>query len=164
MTDLAGIPTWLAQNELPLVRAAHLLAVVLWIGGVGFVTTTLIPLIRRAYARDDRLAAFMRLEEVFAGQARLTVAIAGASGLWMTWRLALWSRCASAEYWRMHAMVAVWALFATMLYVLEPFVLRRRRGAPSAASFGRIEIMHRMMLIVSLVAAGGAVAGSHGLV
>lgn len=155
---------WIARNDLALARALHVLAVVLWIGGVAFVTTTLIPSIRRAYAREARMAAFLKFEEAFAGQARITVALAGASGLWMVWRLDLWSRFLSTEFWWMHAMVCVWAIFAAMLYVVEPFVLRRRRAAPPPEAFGRLETMHRVLLLLSLLTAGGAVAGVHGLV
>lgn len=34
-------------DELALTRAAHVAAVVLWIGGVAFVTTVLLPAVRR---------------------------------------------------------------------------------------------------------------------
>ena len=39
-----------------LARAFHVLGVVLWIGGVAFVTTTLIPSLRKMLDSDKRLA------------------------------------------------------------------------------------------------------------
>ena len=35
------------MDQLAIARALHVLAVVLWIGGVGFVTTVLLPAVRR---------------------------------------------------------------------------------------------------------------------
>ena len=45
-----------------LARAVHVVGVVLWIGGVAFVTTTLIPSIRNMSDTDQRLTLFERLE------------------------------------------------------------------------------------------------------
>lgn len=67
-------------------RAAHILAVLMWIGGVGFVTLVLFPSIRRSTRKEERLAAFHKFEGRFAPQAAVWVLLAGASGLWMTWR------------------------------------------------------------------------------
>ena len=52
--------------------------------------------------------------------------LAGASGLWMIWRADMWERFADPRFWWMHAMVAVWSIFALMLFVLEPFFLHAR--------------------------------------
>ena len=59
----------------------------LWIGGVGVVATVLTPAIRRSRPPEERFAAFHALESGFAHQARITTVLAGASGLYMTWRL-----------------------------------------------------------------------------
>jgi len=37
-------------------RALHVLGVVLWIGGVGFVTSVLLPAVRRMKTADERYA------------------------------------------------------------------------------------------------------------
>ena len=39
-------------------RALHIIAVVLWIGGVAFVTTVLIPSLKNTQSADNRLALF----------------------------------------------------------------------------------------------------------
>lgn len=147
-----------------LARAIHVLSVVLWIGGVAFVTITLMPAIRRTVPPAERLEGFHRFEGRFATQARVWVLLAGASGLWMTWRAGLWWRFADLQYWWMHAMVALWALFALMLFLIEPLFLHRRMAASSepARDFARMEWMHRFVLALSLVTIAGAVAGSHG--
>jgi uncharacterized membrane protein len=154
--------------DLTIARIIHVLAVVLWIGGVGFVTTVLFPAVRRSEGPDRRLAAFLRFEHPFAWQARTSVAVAGLSGLYMTWRLDAWSRFASPRFWWMDAMAGLWLAFAAMLYLVEPLVLHRRleravNSPASAGLFDRMEQFHRIMLALSLGTILGAVGGSHGL-
>ncbi|MDE2562015.1 MAG: hypothetical protein KGL48_07165 [Sphingomonadales bacterium] len=145
-------------------HALHVLAVILWIGGVGFVTLVVIPSLAST-SPGERMRVFHRIEGRFAPQARIWVLLAGASGLWMCWRADLWSRFADARFWWMHAMIVVWAVFALMLFVLEPLVLHRRMAASPSPErdFARLRTMHRVLLLLSLIAAGGAAAGSHGL-
>jgi uncharacterized membrane protein len=154
--------------DITVARIVHVLAVVLWIGGVGFVTTVLFPAVRRSEAPEARLAAFLRLEGLFAAQARISVGLAGLSGLYMTWKLDAWSRFADPTYWWMDAMVLLWLVFAAMLYVAEPLVLHRRleqavAAGQSAAVFDRMQRFHQVMLALSLVTVLGAVGGAHGL-
>ena len=68
------------MDDLALARSLHVVAVVLWIGGVGFVTTVLLPAIRRLTAPEERVAFFDAIERRFAWQARATTLIAGLSG------------------------------------------------------------------------------------
>ena len=154
--------------DLVVARIVHVLSIVMWIGGVGFVTTVLFPSIRRSTAPDERLAAFVRFERTFSGQARVSVARAGVSGLYLTWRLDAWSRFASARFWWMDAMGALWTAFALVLFVLEPLVVHPRlrsalNSVNSGQLFGRMERFHRIMLLLSLLTVLGAVGGSHGL-
>ncbi len=153
------------MDDFILARVLHVVAIVAWIGGVAFVTTVLMPAIRRNNPPDDRLAAFHRFESGFAWQARLWVGLAGLSGLWMIHRADLWPRFADPHFWWMHAMVILWTLFAAMLYLIEPLFLHRRmeRSATPAADFARMERMHRVLLVLALVTVLGATAGAHGL-
>lgn len=150
------------------VRALHVFGVVLWIGGVAFVTTVLLPSVRRLKSAEERVQFFETIEGRFAWQARVTTLLVGASGFYLVERWDLWFRFASASWWWMHAMVAVWAVFTLMLFVAEPLFLHRwfldsARRAPEQ-TFRRIERLHWLLLTISLVTVLGAVAGSHGLV
>jgi uncharacterized membrane protein len=150
--------------EIPgIARALHVLAVVLWIGGVAMVTLVVLPAARAA--REPAL--FERIERRFAGQTRWTLAIAGLSGLYLVERLDLWWRFAEPRFWWMHAMVLLWLAYAVALYVLEPLLLRARfaerlRHDPDRA-LARMMLHHRLVLLLSLATVAGAVAGSHGL-
>ena len=93
--------------------------------------------------------------------------LTGVSGFYMVVRLGLWDRFLSAEYWWMQAMVAVWLLFTLMLLVAEPLFLDRwllaRAKARPEATFGLIERLHWILLVLSLITLIGAVLGSHGM-
>jgi uncharacterized membrane protein len=149
-------------------RALHILGVVLWIGGVAFVTTVLLPAVRRLKTPEERVAFFEAVEARFAWQARGTTLLVGATGFHLTAAWDLWHRFTSAAYWWMHAMVAVWALFTVMLFVAEPLFLHRsfleRARRDPERTFRRIERMHRVLLTLSLVTILGAVVGAHGWV
>jgi uncharacterized membrane protein YhaH (DUF805 family) len=83
----------------------------------------------------------------------------------MTWRADLWSRFADLHFWWMWAMLLVWLIFAAMLFVLEPLFLHKRMAASPQPQkdFQRMERMHRILLLASILATIGAVGGSHGL-
>ena len=154
------------MTDILFARVLHVLAVVLWIGGVGMVTTVLLPAIRRSYPARERFAVFHAMEARFAWQSRITTAVAGLSGFYMAWRLDAWGRFQSVDFWWMHAMVLTWLIFTTMLFVIEPLFLERllaRRAASAPDStYRRVEWLHRVLLGLSLLTVAGAVAGSTG--
>lgn len=155
------------MDDVTIARALHVVAVVLWIGGVGFVTTVLLPAVRRLKAPGERMMFFDAIERRFAWQARISTALVGLTGLYMLGRLDLWDRFGYGAYWWMHAMVAVWLLFTVMLFVAEPLILHRwllaRAQVEPEATYRLVERLHRILLILSLITVFGTVAGSHGL-
>jgi len=153
------------MDDFTVARVVHVVAVLMWIGGVAFVTTVIMPAIRAASAPDARLADFHRIENRFSLQAKIWVLLAGTSGFWMVWRGGLWPRFSDPHYWWMIAMLGVWSLFALMLFVAEPLFLHRRMAhSPSPArDFARMEMAHRILLVASLITTIGALGGSHGL-
>lgn len=147
-------------------RVVHVLAVVLWIGGVAFVTTVLIPAIRRMPSEADRMALFEQLESRFALQARVTTVFAGASGLYMLHVMEAWGRYLDPAYWWVHLMTLVWLAFTVVLFALEPLFLHRwfadAAARDSDRAFRILHRMHQVLLTLSLIAILGAVAGSRG--
>jgi uncharacterized membrane protein len=149
-----------------LARVIHVVSVVLWIGGVAFVTIVLIPAVRRLPSGSQRIELFEQLESRFSLHARVWTALAGASGLYMLHALGAWSRYLDASYWWVHLMTLVWLAFSLLLFVLEPlfmhrwFVAAARRDSERA--FRLLHNMHRVLLTLSVVAIAGAVAGSRG--
>ncbi len=109
--------------DLTIALAIHVLAIVLWIGGVAMVTTVLLPAVRRFKSAEERIAFFATIERRFAWQARGTTVLAAASGFYMVYRLNLLSAFLTIEYWWLDAMVLIWLLFTLMLFVAEPLFL-----------------------------------------
>jgi uncharacterized membrane protein len=156
----------LSPDWLTLARVLHVLGVVVWIGGVAFVTAVLLPALRTIDDAELRASLFERLEHRFAWIARGAVILVGASGLYMIAAFDLWYRFSSPAYWWMHAMVAIWAVFALVLFVAEPLLLHRLftrqiREKPRIA-YAVIQRAHWLLLLLSLIVTAGAVAGVHG--
>lgn len=153
------------MDDFTIARAIHAVAVMFWIGGVGFVTWVLMPMLNATEQPEDRLSRFQQIEQRFAWQARTWVLLAGASGFWMVARADMWSRFADGRFWWMHLMVALWLVFALMLFIIEPIYLHRRLARSNApeADFARALWLHRLLLAFGSVTIFGAVGGSHGL-
>ena len=155
------------MDEVTISRAIHVLFVVVWIGGVAFVTTVLLPAVRRLKAPHQRMQLFNQIERRFAAQARISTAVVGLTGFYMLYRFDMWDRFRHVGFWWIHAMVFVWLLFTAMLFILEPLILHRWLLEQSALRpevvFNRVEWLHRILLFIGLVTVLGAVMGSHGL-
>ncbi|MGG7056321.1 hypothetical protein [Nitrosomonas sp. ANs5] len=154
------------MDDFIVARVLHVLGVVLWIGGVAMVTSTVLPMIRRMPSASDGLEIFRRIEKRFARQARFTTLLVGLSGFYMMHLLDAWDRFAELRFWWMHAMVLVWMIFTVFLFILEPRVLPHQghgRTLPDPkAMLTRMQRMHWILLGISLITVAGAVAGSHG--
>ena len=109
-----------SMDDVTIARAIHVISVVLWIGGVAFVTTVLLPAIRCLEPPRERMRLLEQIEQRFAWQARISTSIVGLTGFYMIYRVDLWDRFRYSAYWWMDAMVGVWLVF-----VAEPFILHR---------------------------------------
>lgn len=149
-----------------LARVIHIIAVILWIGGVAMVTTVIIPAIRKMKSREEQIETFEAIEGKFAIQAKVTTLLTGLTGFYMLYEFDAWDRYLDYRFWWIHAMTLVWIIFTLILYVLEPFVLHRIFRKYTTKNPERtFKIMHRVhwiLLILSLITTAGAVAGSHG--
>jgi uncharacterized membrane protein len=152
-------------DGLTLARAIHLLAIVHWIGGVSAVTTIVLPHVRRL----DATAAFEVFEAFeirFARQARISILLAGLSGLYMLHALDAWDRFQDPSFWWLDLMVAVWLMFAVMIYLIEPLIVHERfrklaHSEPERA-FAIAFRLHVLALMLSAVAVAAGVLGAHG--
>ncbi len=152
-------------DDVELARALHVLFVVHWIGGVAFVTLVALPLARASADARQGWARFEAIERRFSAQAKWSIPLAGATGLWMVWRLDLWAQFADRGFWWLDAMVLVWALFMVIVFVIER-VARARLAAEAArdprALLRRLARAHIILLAAAIVTILGAVAGAHG--
>ena len=152
------------MDDVAVARAIHVLAVVVWIGGVAMVTAVILPL---ALKSPDGVRLAAAVEARFGRIAQAATLLAGLSGLHMTARLDLWGRFADPAYWWMHAMVGLWLVFTAILFVAEPLFLHRwfeaRARYDPIGTLLLVRRFHWVLLTLSLITVFGAVAGSHGL-
>ena len=154
------------MEKYTLARVLHVLAVILWIGGVSMVTTVLIPAIKRLKNKEDQIKTFEQIEGRFALQAKITTLITAITGFYMMYELDAWDRYFDYRFWWIHAMTLVWILFTLVLYVLEPLILhklfRKYAERNPARTFAIMHRAHWILLLLSLLTTAGGVAGSHG--
>ena len=147
-------------------RVLHVLAVVIWIGGVGFVTLVLLPALRPQAGRADWLEKFILLENRFAWLARFASLLAGITGFYILYDYDLWDRFAEPSFWWMYGMILVWALFSFILFIGEPLFLDdwllARVARDPIGTHRLVYRLHVVLLLLSLLVTAGAVAGNHG--
>jgi uncharacterized membrane protein len=154
------------MNDLAIARAIHVLAVVVWIGGVAMVTTVILPMVRARMPTEGQVL-FDAVERRFIWQARVATLLVAASGFYMVERLDLWNRFRNIQFWWMHAMVLLWLTFTFVLFIGEPLAARaQRKNGSQPASKGRLSLMqwlHWVLLLLSAITVLAAVAGSQGM-
>jgi len=154
-------------NYFVIARSLHVLAVVLWIGGVAFITLVLLPALMKLADSQQRIDLFEQLENKFAFIAKLSTLAAGISGYYMLEFLDAWHRYLEPSHWWLHLMTFVWFVFTLVLFVFEPLFLHQwfieQAKKDSDKTFSRIVRMHKLLLALSLTAVLAAVAGAHGL-
>jgi uncharacterized membrane protein len=152
-------------DDVQVARALHVVFIAHWIGGVAFVTLVALPLARACGDAEKGWALFEAIENRFAAQVRVSIPLAGATGLWMAWRLDLWSLFGNVTFWWMDAMVLLWAVFMLVVFVVEPLAHKRIAAMAAqdpAAMLVRFSRAHRVLLAAGVVTIFGAVAGVHG--
>ncbi len=149
-----------------LARVLHVVGVVLWIGGVAFVTTVVIPTLRGVPAGDERLRLFETIESRFSAQAKVVTLVTGLAGFYLLQGFRAWGRYQDLSFWWLHLMTIVWVVFTLVLFVLEPMFLRQWfRAFAERDSDGAFRVLHRfhvLLLTLSLIAIAGGVAGVRG--
>ena len=168
MTGHDGV-AWLQSmtiDDFALARAVHVLALVHWIGGMAAVTTIVLPRARGLPDGKDAVATFEAFERRFAQQVRVSILLVGLSGVYMLMKLEAWDRFQYASFWWMDLMVAVWVLFALMVYVLEPLVIHRLFHdfaiRQKDRAFALATMLHVIALFASVLAIVAGVLGAHG--
>lgn len=150
--------------EISIARALHLVAIAHWIGGVAFVTLVILPLARKTQGAAQRLALFEGVEKRFAAQARLSVPVAGLSGLYLLFRLGGWDRL--LQSWPIMGMLAVWTAFMVLLFIAEPLFLHawfhRRAMEDSDLAFAFVHRAHIVLLSASALVIGAGALAAHG--
>lgn len=147
-------------------RIIHIIAIVIWIGGVAMVTMVIIPAVKKMKSVENRMDTFEKIEGRFALIAKITTLLSAITGFYMINYLNAWNRFLDIKFWWIPAMTIIWLLFTIVLFILEPFVLHKlfkKYGVKNPEkTFSIMHKAHWILLILSLITIIGGVAGSHG--
>ncbi len=149
----------------PFLIALHVTTIVLWIGGVAFVTIIIFPMLLGMEDSFEKVLMFQRVENKFARHARYYAGIAGITGgilLSMTGQYkALFTRNTVGVSF----MLIVW-LFYTLVLLFEKKVFKVLFSNPekldASKIFVRLNVFHWVILGLSLGAVFIGVWAGHG--
>ncbi|RJQ18087.1 MAG: hypothetical protein C4560_07880, partial [Nitrospiraceae bacterium] len=92
----------------------HVLSIIIWIGGVSFVTMITFPMIQRADSSLEQVMMFQGTEHRFVKIAKAMVILAGLSGLYL-----IKVKGMSFGAW---IMIFVWTFYASLIFGLEKII------------------------------------------
>ena len=154
----------------------HLLTSILWIGGLGFITILILPMIVKMPDALQKVLLFQRIEHRFAPLARYFTAIVGASGFVMFYLMDLGDVVFEEEGRFLLFMIIVWIFWVIMLFGLEPLIIKRvldgmakqeevmGRKLEIEDVFNLMNKLHWVLLTLSLSAATSGAIFAHGLI
>lgn len=149
-------------------RALHVLFVVFWLGGVFFVTLVLLPALK-PYNNEVRATWFKTLENRFACIARFSVVMVLLTGLLLLHAVGFWQNPVSKQWFALYCMMALWSLFAFVLFIAEPFLLPRllprivRRYPDFVFPYRWICVMHYVLSVLSILVVVISILHAHGI-
>ena len=153
-----------------LMHISHVVFVILWIGGLGFVTMMVLPAVIKNPNALEKVLQFQRIEHRFAPVAKLYNLIVGVSGFYMLFYMGSESLLFTREGASLTFMTVVWVFWAVMLFGLEPLVIKKLlermiRGNEEMdidSIFAKVAKLHWVLLFISLAACGAGVVFAHG--
>lgn len=154
----------------PFLHIIHILTVILWIGGLGFITILILPMVVKMPDALQKVLLFQRIEHRFAPIARYYTVIVGVTGFSMFFILDLTSIVFTKEGMFLLLMIAIWVFWVVMLFGLEPLIVKRildnlsqQKGKDLEIEdlFNRMNILHFVLLFLSLTAATSGIIFAH---
>lgn len=149
----------------PLLIAVHVLAVVIWIGGVAFVTMVVFPMIMRMESSIEKVLFFQGVEHRFANIAKLCVFIVGLTGIGLLQITGEWNVLFKVTGIGPTLMLIVWIFYVLILLFegkLFKIIFRGDAQQDTARVFFRLSVFHWFVLGMSLLAIGIGVLAGHG--
>ena len=155
-----------------LIHIIHLITVIIWIGGLSFITIIVIPML---ISWDDPLQkalTFQSIEHRFAPIARVYNVITGVTGFVMVYLTGWHKLYLTSKGLPLLIMTLIWLVWFVMLFGLEPLIVKKmldrmvKSGVKMEieAVFARMNIMHWVLLILSLIGSTAGIIFAHGYV
>lgn len=153
-----------------LMHIIHLLTVIIWIGGLAFVTIIILPMAINTKDSLQKVLTFQRVEHRFAKLARIYNVVTGVSGFIMLylsgWHKMLFTR----QGIPLTFMTMTWVFWFVMLWGLEPIVIKKMLDKMLKSGekmdidgvFLKMNRLHWFMVALSLAAAAAGALTAHG--
>jgi uncharacterized membrane protein len=145
-----------------IIVAIHVIAVVLWIGGLAYVTMVIFPSMYKMEKPLEKILFFQSAEHRFAPFARIYSIVVGLSGLFMVHLLYRGDFLSILDGKGIFIVImfSIWVLWVIMLFGLEKVVIKKLLDnlakSPDKLKvdviFKRMNIFHWFMLLLSITA------------
>ena len=149
----------------PFLTAIHVTIVVLWIGGVAFVTIIIFPLLLKMDDSFEKVLLFQRIENRFAKQARAYAWTAGITGAILLYLTGQHRALFTLNGLGATVMLVVWLVY-TLVLTFEKKIFGVLFSQPekldAAKIFVRLNTFHWVVLGLSLAAVFIGVWTGHG--
>ena len=148
-----------------ILTAVHVLGVVVWIGGVAFVTMIVFPIITRMENSLEKVIFFQGMEHRFAKIAKISVAVVGLTGGWLLYLTGEWRILFSMVGMGPTLMILVWTFYVLVLLFegkLFKMIFGGRAQQDTDKVFALLSRFHWVVLSLSLMAIGVGVWTAHG--
>ncbi len=150
---------------IPVLTSLHVLSIVLWIGGVAFVTIIVFPMIMRMENSLEKVLFFQGVEHRFAKIAKASVTVAGITGIWLLYLTGEWRILFTLSGIGPTLMLVVWTLYVLILLFegrLFKTIFSGKAQHDTSRIFFRLTVFHWVILGMSLLAVAVGVWAAHG--
>jgi len=148
-----------------ILTAVHVLGVVVWIGGVAFVTMIVFPMITRMENSLEKVLFFQGMEHRFARIAKSSVVVVGLTGGWLLYVTGEWHILFSIAGMGPTLMLIVWTFYLFVL-LFEGKIFKMIFGGKAQQNtdkvFSLLSRFHWVVLGLSLLTVGVGVWTGHG--
>ena len=150
---------------IPVLVAVHVVTILLWIGGVAFVTLIIFPIIATTGDSLEQVLLFQRVEHRFARHARIYIALSGITGFWLLHLYNMDRILFTRQTIGVSIMLFAWVFYLLVL-LFEKRIFAKIFGKPdrfdSAKVFRFLAAFHWVVLGISLLAVFAGVWQGHG--
>ncbi|MEO5355921.1 MAG: hypothetical protein H7844_01320 [Nitrospirae bacterium YQR-1] len=139
---------------IPFITSVHVVSILIWIGGVVFVTTVVFPMIVRMEDSMEKVFFFQGVEQRFAKIAKVFVLIAGLTGGVLIYLKDVLHTLFHKDGFYLTLMLILWTIFLTVLTFekkLFNIIFKGEAQHDTKKIFMRLTMFHWIIMCVSLV-------------
>ena len=163
--DLSFLAALGATMLLTILLIIHVIGVIIWIGGVAFVTMVIFPMMYQTEGSLEKALLFQRVEHRFAGMVRWLIAIVGVTGFWLLYSKYGFGILTQRRGIGILIMIFAWTLY-TVILLSERKIFSKIFADPEKIDMNNalkiINGMHWALLVISISAVAGGVWFGHG--